>query len=246
MLGNRTFGLFPRLGLAFLAGAAIASPVLSAQAPQSTAASYTGTVLETMNSGDYTYLLVDTGSKRIWAATSPFDVEVGDEVVVPAQLPMTNFKSKALGRTFDLIYFAGEIRKLGEASPEGSETVAKDDMETMGKSHTKSPKSSGLKAIEPAGQTIAELFAKREEFSGKPILVRGQVVKVMNGIMGSNWLHIQDGSGEPGSDDLTVTTSATVKKGDVVLVSGKLTLDKDFGMGYFYALIVENATVTAQ
>jgi hypothetical protein len=78
------------------------------------------------------------------------------------------------------------------------------------------------------------------------VKVRGKVVKYNSGIMGKNWLHIQDGSGAAGSNDLTVTTSANTKVGDTVLVAGVLSANKDFGSGYKYALIVQDAKVTVE
>ena len=72
------------------------------------------------------------------------------------------------------------------------------------------------------------------------------MVKFNGGILGTNWLHIQDGTGTEGSNDLTVTTSAVVKVGDTVLVRGAVSLDRDFGSGYRYGVIVEGATVTVE
>jgi hypothetical protein len=65
-------------------------------------------------------------------------------------------------------------------------------------------------------------------------------------VMGKNWLHIQDGSGNTGNNDLTVTTSSRAKIGDMVLVTGKLSADRDFGGGYQYSLIIEDAKVTVE
>ena len=96
------------------------------------------------------------------------------------------------------------------------------------------------------GQTVAEVFTRKAELSGKEVAVRGQIVKVSSGVMGKNWLHLQDGSGAAGSNDLTVTTAATAKVGDVVVVKGKLSTDKDFGYGYKYDAIVEDANVTKE
>ncbi len=93
---------------------------------------------------------------------------------------------------------------------------------------------------------MEEIVTGKANFSGKPIAVRGRVVKFNGGILGKNWLHVRDGSGSEGTNDLTVTTDATVKVGDLVLVTGTLGSDRDFGGGYNYALIVENAKVVVQ
>lgn len=112
------------------------------------------------------------------------------------------------------------------------------------------PQAAAPAAVEPnappaGGLSIAETWAKRASLSGKTVTVRGTVVKVNNSIMGFNWFHLQDGSGKAGdgTNDLTVTTDAVVKVGDVVTVSGTLATKKDFGAGYSYEAILEKATI---
>jgi RecJ-like exonuclease len=95
-------------------------------------------------------------------------------------------------------------------------------------------------------RTVAEIHSQKGQLKGKPVAVRGKVVKYNAGIMGKNWLHLRDGTGSDAKkdNDLTVTTAAQdVQVGDVVLVSGKVAVDKDFGSGYTYGVIVEEATV---
>ena len=93
---------------------------------------------------------------------------------------------------------------------------------------------------------MAQLYQKAKELDGKEVTVRGKVVKYLPNIMGKNWLHVADGSGENGKAQVTVTTQATVKPGDVVLVKGKLAANKDFGYGYFYRAIIEDAQVKVE
>ena len=96
------------------------------------------------------------------------------------------------------------------------------------------------------GYTVEELFAKKSELGGKQITLRGRVVKYNSGIMGKNWLHLRDGTGAEGANDLTVTTSEPAAVGDTVLIQGTVAVDKDFGAGYRYGLIVEDAKVTKE
>lgn len=106
-----------------------------------------------------------------------------------------------------------------------------------------------LSGIEKAedGKTIAEIFAEKDQLEGEAVVFRGKVVKVNAGIMGKNWLHVRDGSGEEGTNDLTVTTVDVVPKvGDTVLVAGPVGLNVDFGMGYEYDVIIEDAEVTVE
>jgi hypothetical protein len=100
--------------------------------------------------------------------------------------------------------------------------------------------------VAEGGVTIEGLFAKKAELVGQEVTVRGKVVKATAGVMGTNWYHLQDGTGAAGSNDLTVTSDATAKVGDVVVIAGTVATDKDFGMGYKYDVIVEKATLTAE
>jgi len=97
------------------------------------------------------------------------------------------------------------------------------------------------------GKTVAEVFAEKDQLAGQQVVLRGKVVKSNPGIMGKNWLHVRDGSGAEGTNDLTVTTvSAVPNVGDTVLVTGQVSLNKDFGMGYAYSVIVEDADVKVE
>jgi hypothetical protein len=106
-----------------------------------------------------------------------------------------------------------------------------------------------LSGIEKAegGKTIEEVFAEKDQLAGEAIVFRGKVVKTNAGIMGKNWLHIRDGSGAEGTNNLTVTTTEVLPNvGDTVLVSGVVELNKDFGMGYQYDIIIDDADVTVE
>jgi hypothetical protein len=93
--------------------------------------------------------------------------------------------------------------------------------------------------------TVQEIFARNKELAGKIVRVKGKVVKYNPGIMGKNWIHIQDGSGDPmqNTHDLVATSMETAVVGEVVTVQGKLAANKDFGAGYTYVAIIEEATV---
>ncbi len=88
---------------------------------------------------------------------------------------------------------------------------------------------------------IGDLLANKKSYDGKVISVTGQVVKYNPGIMGKNWIHIQDGTDNQGVYDLTVTSDQSAQVGDVMTFEGTIALDKDFGYGYFYPVIMEDA-----
>ena len=106
--------------------------------------------------------------------------------------------------------------------------------------------SSPLQADDAGTRTIGELYSEKTELNGRQVTVSGTVVKVNNGIMKRNFLHLQDGSGDAadGTNDLTLTSQETANIGDEVTISGTVVLDQDFGFGYSYPLIVEQATIT--
>jgi len=215
-----------------------------APAPAPAGQSFTGSVLETMDSGGYTYVQVDTGAEKIWGAAPKFTVAVGDRVTVPAAMPMKDYHSKTLERTFDVVYFAGAILPEG-AAPAASEAPSGHPGGPIASAAAASMDFSGIPKAD-GGRTVGELLSSMADYSGKEVVVRGKVVKFNSGIMGKNWLHVQDGTGEPGLNDLTVTTDAAAKVGDMVLVRGNAATDKDFGYGYKYAFIVEDAKVVVE
>jgi hypothetical protein len=236
--------------LAFVPSAP-ASPNATLVPPASAnAAPLAGKVVETMNAASYTYVLIDTGTKKEWAAAPQFAVKVGDQVVVADAMPMAKYQSKTLNRTFDVIYFSGNISVNGATSTPAASTATTPALPAGHPTASRPPAAAaidltGIKRA-PNGQTVTEIITGKTKFAGKPIAVRGRVVKFNAMIMGKNWLHIRDGSGAEGTNDLTVTSASAAKVGDLVLVTGVLSADRDFGAGYKYGVIVENATVVVE
>jgi len=100
---------------------------------------------------------------------------------------------------------------------------------------------SQLQAADLPVKTVEQVFSQQAELSGKYIHLSGEVVKVNNGIMGKNFLHIQDGSGVEGTNDIIVTSQQTASVGDKLEIDALVTTNRDFGMGYSYAVILEEA-----
>jgi hypothetical protein len=238
--------------LVLAAGQAYAYPGKGASSDAGTAApaapEVSGTVVQTINSGGYTYVRLETGDGEVWAAGPETPVAVGDRIVLSAGQVMPNFHSASLDRTFDSIVFLSTLSKPGEGGMNGVAAQAHEAAGVMNAMTNKEVPSVEAGSVPKAenGHTVAELYATKADLAGKEVAVMGRVVKYNGGIMGKNWLHVKDGSGEAGTDDLTVTTASVVQVGDLVLVQGKVTLDKDFGAGYSYDLIIEDATVTVQ
>jgi hypothetical protein len=207
-----------------------------------------------MDSGGYTYIKLTGAGGEMWAAVRQTEVKVGDEVAVVNAMLMKGFHSKTLDRDFDQILF-GELAQGGQGAPAGAAGAPPEGAATDKNVAAAHGGTAGepVELTEPVAKaegdnayTVAELHAKKGELVDKEITVRGRVTKYNPGIMGKNWVHLQDGSGAPdaGNFDLTVTTSNDVAVGDVVTVKGPVHLDRDFGAGYKYALIIEDAQVT--
>lgn len=227
------------------AGQAEADHAAAKTTTAATAGQFAGVVTETMDGGGYTYILVETDSDQRWVAGNKMSVAVGDRVTVAGAIQMRDFASDSLDRTFAEIWFAQTIR-VGDA-PAAAGGGDFDQGLGIGTEHVKVGAENIAELTVPdGGRAIAALYAQKEALAGQEVVVRGQVVKVTTAVMGKNWLHIQDGSGAGETADLTVTTATLAKVGDVVVVRGKLAVDRDFGYGYRYALLVEDAAVTVE
>jgi hypothetical protein len=209
----------------------------------------TGTVVETMDASTYTYVRVKTDTGDVWAASGTFKVAVGDRLVVPLEMPMENFHSTTLNRDFPVIYFTTGIRREGEPAPAAPAAPAM----MSGHGPGGMPAAAAPQVTEPiqpapGGATVADVWANRKSLAGKTVTVRGKVVKFNGGIMGRNWIHLQDGTGNAadGTHDLLVTSDAAAKVGDIVTITGTVAVDKDFTAGYVYAVLVEGATIVVK
>lgn len=205
-----------------------------------------GVVAETMDSGGYTYVKLTTGSGEIWAAGPQTPIQIGDKISYEGGMPMRGFHSDSLNRTFELVFFVPKLTVNGAGG--AAEAPAAPGAAPHASVTSPQPGAAAvdLKDIKKADHTVAEVFSGKTGLADKVISIRGKVVKYNAGIMGRNWIHIQDGSGEAGSNDLTVTTQINANLGDTVLVKGKLSLNKDFGGGYKYDVILEDANITVE
>ena len=200
----------------------------------------TGAVIEQLNAPPYIYLRIKTSKGEVWAAVPGAKIENGAVVTVFNPMLMTKFESKSLKRTFDEVYFGtlapasaeagGPAGKSPAGAPQPPAQVAVDKVE---------------KATGADARTVSELWAQKASLVGKTVSIRGTVVKYNEGVMGKNWIHLQDGSGDAkqGTNDITVTSLDGAAKGETITIKGTVRTNRDFGAGYSYAIIVEDAKV---
>ena len=220
----------------------------------------TGTVRERIPVGPYVYVRLETnGGDDLWTAVNEAPLEVGDAITVHNVMLMEQFQSQTLKRTFARIYF-GALRPGAGQQPDGAlldhgpsagsamagSDMAASDMTSPGTPTADDAKVGPVeKATGPNAFAIAELWAQKALLANKAVSIRGVVVKFTPSVMGKNWIHLQDGSGNAarGTIDLTATTAQTAALGDTVVVTGTVRINQDLGAGYRYALLLDGATL---
>ena len=202
---------------------------------------YSGVIQEVIQTSNYTYCLLSQNKNEHWIAISRMDVKKDETLYYNQGLEMKNFHSKELDRTFPSVFFVQKASTNPNAAvvattPQMGQKTAKPIKPKIVKKGDVIEKAEG-------GITIAELYANKAKYAGQKVKIRGKVTKFNTAIMNKNWAHIQDGSDYDGNFDLTVTTVETVNKDAVVTFEGIIATDKDFGSGYSYSIIMEEAHI---
>ena len=213
-------------------------PDVTFNAPKNNSAEHEVIVEETLDTEKYSYLQVKEGEEKFWIAISKRDISVGETYIYKGGLLKRNFFSREFNRVFETVYLVSNIRKK----------INPNSTASNGEMAEKIPVAESLpdlkvEKIEPTSGAIslADLFSNMPDYNGQTIKITGKCMKVNPKIMNRNWIHIQDGSGE--NLDLTVTTMENIPLGAVVSLEGKIALDKDFGAGYRYDIIMEEAVM---
>ena len=202
-------------------------------------------VEEVLQTANYTYLRVKENAREQWLAVAKMNAAAGEVYYYQGGLLMTDFGSKELNRTFKEVLFLDKLStsptppqtENSPASPHGSMPIS--DSTTNPNTTTEKKE---IKLDHAKGEiTISALFKNKQLYSGKIIKIKGEVTKFSPEIMNKNWIHLQDGTDNSGKFDLTVTTDIKVKVGDTVTLEGIISLNKDFGFGYHYEVIMEDA-----
>ena len=176
----------------------------------------------------YTYLNVVENESEKWLAVPKMEAVVGKVYYYNGGMEMRNFKSTELDTVFYSIYFLSGVLDEKAIEPK-AEKVPK-----MGDTN-----------IEPleGGISITELMSNPNKYADKTIKLKGRVVKFSSGIMGLNWIHLDDGSAPSSKSDLTITSDDVTSVGDIIVIEGIIVLNKDFGSGYFYKVMMEKGII---
>ena len=183
----------------------------------------------------YTYLQVKAKGPAYWVALPTMEIAVGSKVTFRGGMMMEDFHSKELDRTFEKILF---LEGLDGGTPAGTDMMSGS---SSGSKLKVEKLKTDVEAIE-GSISIGDLFADPAKFEGQTIVVSGEVAKYNPAIMNLNWVHLQDGTEFEGKYDLTITSSDAFEVGQVVSIQGIVALNRDFGSGYSYEVLLENAT----
>ncbi len=208
-------------------------------------------ILKFQDVPQYTYLFVKEGDSEFWIAVTTTNVNAGETVYFSNPLEMRNFHSSALDTTFETILFVNSIARSADALSKENKGKAR-GMTGMVSPHEKMTESK--KKNQPAEKTsepfieksadeltVAQIIEKSADFNGKEITIKGKVTKFLPDIMKKNWIHIQDGTSYNGKTDLVSTTKETFEVGDIVTIKAKLETNIDYGYGYKYEVILQDA-----
>lgn len=208
-------------------------------------------VKEVEQVGSYTYLLVKAKGPEYWVAVPSMEASPGETYKYQGGMLMQEFYSKELDRTFDKVVFLEAIFAENSTPALPPQGAAQGSMQGATSGSMQGATAGSNVAVEKsnvqvdAGEgtiTISELFSNPDSYEGKTIQVKGEVTKFNPAIMERNWVHLQDGTEFEGKFDLTATSIESFEVGSIVTLEGILALNKDFGYGYSYELLLEKAT----
>lgn len=193
-------------------------------------------VIEHKDVSSYTYLKVNENGSEYWIAAPQIKVEDGEVLFYSQGMEMKNFHSETLNKTFASIIFVQSVTQSPEAP----------SLSSVHQQVTVSPKEQITIAPVSGGKTIAQIYSQKDALAGKTVKVKGKVVKYNAGIMGKNWIHIQDGTESGSNYDLLITSTDETALGKTITAEGKVAINKDFGAGYSYSVLIEDAKVKSE
>ncbi|WP_370424532.1 hypothetical protein [Tenacibaculum dicentrarchi] len=200
-------------------------------------------VIEKIPAGGYVYLKVSEKEKQYWIAVPGKQVKIGATYYYDGGMEMRNFESKILKRTFDRVIFAQGIREKNNEVGSKHKKETNKKVNAVKKKNTTPKSKVGIIEKASNGIRVADLFENPKAYQNKQVIIKGKAVKVNNGIMGVNFIHLQDGTTGNGQYDITVTSNEIVKIGDIITLKGTVILNKDFGAGYVFDVLIEKAVV---
>ncbi len=196
-------------------------------------------VLDILETTKYVYLKVEENDKQFWIATLKQKIDIGGTYFYKGGLLKTNFESKEHNKTFEKIYLVTSLVQSNHGNENRNKNIKSQDNQQKDKVNSAT---NTLNNNQKTGSIkIAELVANLNKYKGKTVQLSGICVKINPNIMGRNWIHLKDGSKD--DYDLVITSDTFVKEGSEITIKATVSLNKDFGAGYKYELILENGVI---
>jgi hypothetical protein len=204
---------------------------------------HTVVVNEILTATRYLYLNVSEGNEQFWIAVRKQEVNVGETYYYKRALLKTNFESKENNKVFEKIYLVTKLVSANHGNEQETKINNIDISEVTDVNKSKAEKVESSKSIVTVEGSvkIAELVENISKYEGKTVQVSGKCVKINPGIMNRNWIHIKDGSKD--DYDLVITSDTFVAEGTMITMKALVSVNKDFGAGYKYDLILENGVL---
>jgi len=204
---------------------------------------HTVKVNEIITASRYLYLNVSEGEENFWIAIRKQDIEVGGTYYYKRALLKTDFESKENNKVFEKIYLVTNLVSVNHVHGQKSMNNIEANLEVAvdNKTEEKISENPERKVQQKGSVKIAELVHNFKKYEGKTIQISGECVKINPGIMNRNWIHLKDGSQD--DYDLVITSDTYVEEGTVITMKAMVSLNKDFGAGYTYDLILEDGVL---
>jgi hypothetical protein len=203
-------------------------------------------VEDRIDASDYSYLQVsEKDGIKYWIAAKRVEAVKGDILYYTKSMEMKNFHSNTLNRNFESVLFVDDITKTPH-NTNNTGTVPPIDPKAVHSQVGSTPKLEVPVEAIKGGKTVAQIYDDMAKLNGQSVKIRGKVVKYNPEILGTNWIHIQDGTASGTNYDLMVTSKAQTSVGQIIVVEGKVATNRDFGAGYSYKVMIENANVKVE
>jgi len=202
---------------------------------------HTVVINEKLPASKYVYLKVTEAEEQYWIATRNQDIKIGGTYYYRSGLLKTNFESKEYNKVFEKIYLVSSL--IPENHRNTTSSVKSDNTKKEENLiHKEASRAQTEKIIKQKGSiTIAEIVANPQKFEGKTVQLTGKCIKINPNIMDRNWIHLQDGSKD--DFDLVVTSNTFIPEGKIITIRALVSVNRDFGAGYRYDLILENGII---
>jgi len=198
-------------------------------------------ILEIIPASNYVYLKVKEDKDQFWIATKKREINLDSTYFYREALLKTDFKSKIHNRVFDTIYLVNKLVTQMHGAKHTSGTTDNIQISKKKKEPVKVTTDEDKNINYKIYPEISTFLNDPNKFEGQAVQIKGRCVKVNKNIMNKNWIHLKDGSQD--DFDLIITTNMSAQEGDIITIQAMVALNKDYGAGYSYDLILENGAI---